>query len=166
MFGFLNYKSGQTLADAYPSLPVANGKYQTNNQYSKFPPLTSDGRNVMGSWQPGAELNEALLRENGIQSNWQYRKYMTSNANEIRAKLFQDALSDVGYSVRNVDARVDSNGYQGPKLYGSIMDSVAHEKGELSDLKANYMTREQLQSKMVVPSMTQAELIALSNMSK
>jgi hypothetical protein len=163
MFDFLKSSNrGQLLSEAYSSSTVPpTPQYNTNNQYSKFPPLTADGRNVIASWQPGAVVNEAILRENNIQSNWQYRRYMTNNANQIRAKLFDDALNDVGYTVRNENKEIQSSPYNGPKRYGSLLEPTTHEHAELSDLKDNYLSREQLQSKMVVPSLTQAQLVQL-----
>ena len=155
MFKILQQSKGQTLADAYPQINIDSARYASNNQYSKYPPMMSDGRSVVASWQPGSQVNEAILREHNIQSNWQYRKYMTTNATQIRERLFHDALNDVGYTVRNQNKEINSNGYQGPKLYGSLLDPSVD---SLSDLKQDYLTRQQLESKMVVPSLTQAQL--------
>jgi hypothetical protein len=143
MFQYLKSAQGSTLDKAYPQIHVPNDGYQTNNQYNKFPPLTTDGRNIHASWQPGAEINNNIIRENNIQSNWQYRKFMTTNANDLRQKMFQDALNDVGYKSRNE----------------SIPETSSIEYKGLSDLKANYLTREELQSKMVVPSLTKEQLL-------
>jgi hypothetical protein len=144
MFQYLKSAQGLTLDKAYPQIHVPTDGYQINNQYKKFPPLTADGRNIHASWQPGSEVNNAIIRENNIQSNWQYRKYMTANANQLREKLFQDALNDVGYKSRNETS--------------SEAPSFMEYKG-LSDLKDNYLTREELQAKMVVPSLTKEQLL-------
>ena len=145
MFQYLKSAQGLPLDKAYPDIQLSNDGYQTNNQYSKFPPLTADGRNIHASWQPGAEINNAIIRENNIQSNWQYRKFMTANANDLRQKMFEDALNDVGYKNRNTNSDQDK-------------PSFMEYKG-LSDLKANYLTREELQAKMVVPSITKEQLL-------
>jgi hypothetical protein len=165
MFGFLKATKGELLSQAYPQVNLQMEKYQTNNQYSKFPPLTEDGRNVLASWQPEAVVNESILRQNHIQSNWQYRKYMTSNANDIRGQMFHDALHDVGYTVRNENPAIDRASFDGPKLYGSILEPVSHKEAKLSDLKENYLSREQLQSRMIVPELTQDQLIQLKGQS-
>lgn len=156
----LHFVSGQSLDKAYPMLPLANEGYQSNNQYERFPPLMSDGRSMMASWQPGAVVNEVLLQQNGIQSNWQYRNFMTRNSESIRANLLRDAMNDVGYSVRNENPEIGQI-FETPKVYGSFHEPISHRQAASSDLKEIYMTREQLQAKQVVPSMTQDELVKL-----
>jgi hypothetical protein len=156
----LQFVSGQSLDQAYPNLPTSNEGYQSNNQYEHFPPKMSDGRSVMASWQPGAVVNEVLLQQNGIQSNWQYRKFLTQNSESIKANLFRDALNDVGYSIRNENPQIEQV-FQTPKVYGSFQEPITHRQSESSDLKDIYLTREQLQSKQVVPSMTQDELVKM-----
>lgn len=156
MFGFLKSDKGQHLDSAYPNIPLSNTGYQTNNQYSKFPPLMHDGRSVMASWQPESVINEDILKSEGIQTNWQYRQFMTANSNNIREKMFHDALNDVG-----VIANQYSNDafYTPPKLYASMDEPVSHIQAMPSDLKETYLTREQLQNKLVVPSLTQEQMV-------
>ena len=156
----LHFVSGQSLDKAYPMLPLANEGYQSNNQYERFPPLMSDGRSMMASWQPGAVINEVLLQQNGIQSNWQYRNFMTRNSESIRANLLRDAMNDVGYSIRNENPEIGQI-FETPKVYGSFHEPISHRQAAPSDLKDIYMSREQLQAKQVVPSITQAELVKL-----
>ena len=157
MFGFLkSAKEQTTLAQAYPVLPMSQDGYQTNNQYSQFPPITEDGRNITASWQPGAVVNESILKKEGIQSNWQYRQFMTSNADQLRQNMYREALNDVGFTIRNENTTIDKATFGTPKLYGSLMEPTT--EGSLSDLKANYLSREQLASRMVVPELTQAQL--------
>ena len=88
---------GQSLKTAYQRFPdpVKTNGYQLNNQYENFPPKMNDGRAVLASWQPGAVVNEKLLQENSIQSNWQYRRYLTDNSLSIRKNLLHDAMNDV-----------------------------------------------------------------------
>jgi hypothetical protein len=38
-----------------------------------------------------------LINENGITSNWQYRRYLTQNANSIMKTNFRESANDVGY---------------------------------------------------------------------
>ena len=141
MFQNLKSDKGQSLDEAYQPAQLKRDGYHTNNQYSKFPPLMSDGRTVYASWQPNADINEQLLKDNNIQSNWQYRKFMTQNGNAIREQMFKDSLNDVGYVPGSIDNHID----------------FSQSKG-LSDLKDQYLTREELQSKMMVPSLTQEQL--------
>ena len=69
---------------AYPiikeTIPKSSLGYNTNNKYPEFPPLMSDGRSIISSYQPETVVNTELLHRNGIQTNWQYRKYLTENS--------------------------------------------------------------------------------------
>ena len=68
----------------------------SNNIYFGFPPIMTDGRNY-AQWQPGAVVNKTLREENGIKSNWQYRKYLQENASmQHFLKLSSDKLTDIG----------------------------------------------------------------------
>ena len=70
--------SGELLSKAYPSIDFSPSQYSLNNQYTKFPPNTQDGRNVLQSWYPGSIPHEELLTQENIQSNWQYRRLQYS----------------------------------------------------------------------------------------
>ena len=158
MFGFLKSDKGQTLSSAYPDLQMSNAGYQTNNQYSKFPPLMQDGRSVLASWQPETVINDDLLKSEGIQSTWQNRKFMTSNSQDICEKMFHNALNDVGI-MSNQFANREGMSFTFPKLYSSHHEPISHIQARPSDLKETYLTREQLQNKLIVPSLTQEQMV-------
>ena len=42
----------------------------------------ADGRNY-ATWQQDAVVNERIQRQEGIQSNWQYRQYLQKNGAQI-----------------------------------------------------------------------------------
>jgi hypothetical protein len=158
MFSFLTTSRGECVYRAYPSVSFPTGNYQSNNKFEQFPSIMNDGRSVLASWQPGTVVNQIIQKENGIQSNWQYRQYLAKHANEIRAQHFQAACTDTGYFVRDHKTE-DIASYQTPQVYGSLQEPIKHRGSGSSDLKELYLTREQLQAKQVVPSLTQAELI-------
>ena len=54
----------------------------SNNIHFDFPPIMADGRNY-AKWQPGAAINAEIRKTEGITTNWQYRKYLTHNADNI-----------------------------------------------------------------------------------
>ena len=54
----------------------------SNNIHFGYPPIMNDGRNY-ASWQPGAVINEQIRKDENITTNWQYRKYLTDNADSI-----------------------------------------------------------------------------------
>ena len=156
----LRTSGGQSVYSAYGSMQIPADQYQTNNQYPNFPPKMNDGRAVLASWQPGAVVNEAMMKESGIQSNWQYRRFLVENGDEIRRKNFMYACNDTGYFIRNEDIGMEvPNSYSGPALYNSIDEPVKHAGAMASDLKQSYLSREQLEARRVIPTMTQDELI-------
>jgi len=94
-----------TIQDAYPTYPslsVSNG-YGANNKYQNFPPLMSDGRAVVGGYTPEAVINQRIIQQYGIENNWQYRQFMTTNAKKIGEDNFLLAANDIGYTTRSVD---------------------------------------------------------------
>jgi hypothetical protein len=91
----------------------------------------------------------------GIQSNWQYRLYMTENGDKIRDKMFTDSLSH----INNHNVGSNNTLHASPHMYASVHEPVSHYQAMPSDLRETYLTREQLQDRLVVPSLTQAELV-------
>jgi len=162
---FINY---ETIENAYPIIiettPTSSLGYSANNKYPGFPPLMSDGRAVTASWQPEAILNAQLIESNGIKSNWQYRRYLTNNAKDVRDYNFLEASTDAGYFKRHSDLpSIDSNKTIGivtpPYLYNSPLDENRPTGYESSDLKDLYLSREQLDSRRISPVITQQELL-------
>lgn len=143
--------TGVSLNTAYQSFPKSSMGYQSNNQHKDFPPLMNDGRSVLCSWQPGAVVNENILKENNIQSNWEYRRYLTHNSLNIQKNLLRDAMNDVGYSIRNEKPDLNKQ-FSSPKVYGSIYEPISHLQASPSDLQSIYLTREQLYSRMEIPT--------------
>jgi hypothetical protein len=170
MFSFL-YNSGEPLNCAYPvvkeTLPKSSLGYNTNNQYPQFPPKMSDGRALIASWQPEAVVNNQIIKENGIQSNWQYRKFLTENARTIMTRDFTEACNDVGYYSRYTkepESPLQNNGAVYPFSYSSYVDNSKPFGYISSDLKETYLSREQLEARKVAPAITQEQI--LQNMSK
>lgn len=156
MYSMLNTE--QTLGCAYPILSENNPKsslgYSTNNLYKDFPPLMSDSRAIFASWQPESIINNNLLKESGIKTNWHYRKYMTSNANEIMNYNMTESCNDIGYYKRlyNPDINSVKKSTGTPYLYNSYLDQTPVLGVNQSNLKQLYLTREQLESRKVSPA--------------
>jgi len=158
----------ESLSCAYPivreTIPQSSLGYNTNNVYAGFPPKTNDGRNVVASNQPEADLNNNLIRQANIKSNWEYRRYLTENAVDVMKQNFRDSCNDVGYFQRFTPESVvslntsNNNITTPPHLYSSYLDESKPIGDSISDLKNTYLTREQLNSRKVSPSITQAEL--------
>ena len=127
----------------FPTMPSASQLgYHSNNLYDNFPPLMSDGRAVIASYQPDAVANEQLLKENGIQTNWEYRKYLQTNAKEIMQQNCMSMSNDIGYVKRYENDTITNVPYN--------MNGVITQKPigySDSDLKRMYLTREDLNSR-------------------
>jgi hypothetical protein len=117
----------------------------------------ADGRTITASYQPEGVLNEHLIREIGVETNWQYRNYLTKNAKEIMKYNCIQTATDSGYLKRYADLGTAST-YSTPFVYPTF-DNKQKPKGyQDSDLKELYLSRDQLQARMVAPEITQAEL--------
>lgn len=149
-----------TYREAYPdvkeTIPPSALGYHANSKYDGFPPLMSDGRTITASYQPEAVLNEHLLKEIGVETNWQYRNYLTKNAKEIMKYNCIQMSTDSGYIKRYAD--LGSSNYSTPFIYPTFYNKEKPSGYEDSDLKDIYLTREELQARMIAPELTQAEL--------
>jgi hypothetical protein len=162
----------QNIAVVHPApneLPPSARGYAANNVYPGFPPLMNDGRSLIASWQPEAIENNMLLKSSGVTSNWEYRRYLTQNAHSIIKTNFAEAANDCGYT--NLGVKYGNNSaylpiFAGlPKSVGTPAkyDSYVQPEQKFgrmeSDLKANYLSREQLAARSVTPVITQADLL-------
>ena len=137
---------------AYPiikeTIPMSRLGYQANNVYAGYPPLMSDGRSITTTWQPEAVVNEQIIADNGIKSNWQYRKHLQDNAVNIMQQNMRDASNDCGFYDRYADYKFN-NGT--PVVYQNLMDNRQSQFYPDSDLKRMYLSREQLDSLKMAP---------------
>ena len=156
-----------TVQSAYPiikeTVPQSERGYKTNNKYPQFPPLMNDGRSITASWQHDAVTNATLIKDNNIRSNWEYRQYLTKNADKVAEQNFRESSNDLGYNNRFATVpNIQSNqfyGASGPAMYASILDDKQVLGHTTSDLKTTYLTREDLQSRKFSPVITQAQFI-------
>ena len=87
-------------------------------------------------WQPDSGLNNALRKQAGIRSNWDYRRYMTNQAVGIMNYNTEQAQKSFGLPV-----------------YFSSEDCIKMATGQNNDLKQDYVSRERMLAKMVSPSL-------------
>lgn len=114
-----------------------------------------DGRNF-SKWQPGAAVNEEIRSTNNIKSNWQYRQYLTENADSIIKSNQIDSCDSCGYcSASNVGEPIQNS----PYLYTSCMDKSQPYGYEGSNLKNIYLSSQQLQSRMMAPVLSQEQYL-------
>lgn len=164
----------QQIAVVHPvaqDLPKSAQGYTTNNVYPGFPPIMDDSRALIASWQPDAILNQSLLQSSGVKTNWEYRKFLTENAGDIMRRNFAEAANDTGYYIQERHPTLNkgfvpifssmSKKHADPSKYESFTQPE-REFGQFeSDLKTNYLSREQLQARMSTPVITQDQLLQL-----
>ena len=158
----LLYTDYSVYKDLYPQAKTSLG-YNTNNKYPEFPPLMNDGRAVVASYQPEAVANNDLIARNNINSNWQYREFLTKNALSIINQNFEETSNDMGYYKRFTESPIINNNYDTdntvPHLYGSGFDGIKPKGYVTSDLKTNYLSREELNSRKMSGVITQEQLL-------
>jgi hypothetical protein len=105
------------------------------------------------SWEPQAGVNNGILKDAGIHSNWDYRKYIQKNAHQIMKYNTMEAIYDSGnnpYTVVNTNSIEKS-----PMLYNSLHDEKHPAYGfRNSDLKQAFTTKQRLAAQMVSPSIS------------
>jgi hypothetical protein len=113
----------------------------SNNIHFNFPPIMNDGRNY-ASWQPEAVINQRIQQQENIKSSWDYRKYMQQNGLKI-----------MKYNSHELTNTTPSSNV--PYLYKSQFDTNVPSYGYCtSDLKSPYLSREQLNARMIAPTMS------------
>jgi hypothetical protein len=125
----------------------------------------NDGRNFSG-WQPGHAVNESIRRSEGITTNWDYRRYLTMNAEQIMNINRIDAVNASGHGSFEVNAYEQDNHRNVPFMYSSISDEREPFGYVKSDLKDVYLSRETLQSRMIAPEITQEQVLAFQRQQK
>ena len=126
----------------------------SNNIHSDFPPIMSDGRNFT-NWNNGSVINEKLLIKNNILTSWDYRKYLTHNADSIIQQNQKESCDNCGTCEYNHTTTTSNM----PYLYKSCVDNAQPYGYINSDLKELYLSRQQLQCRTVAPVLTQEQYI-------
>jgi len=122
----------------------------SDNIHFDFPPIMADGRNY-ASWQPEAVINKRIQKQENIHSNWSYRKFLTENGLELMKYNTMEACYDIGLSPYYETTATPSTNV--PYMYRSIFDSSRPGYGYCnSDLKNPYLSRQQLQARMMAPT--------------
>ena len=122
----------------------------SNNIHSNFPALMSDSR-TWTSWQPESVINERIQQSEGIKTNWQYRQYLQQNSEQIMQYNNLEACYDLGLDATVQTGKTPTNNV--PHKYRSTFDDNHPIIGyNNSDLKTPYLSREQLNARMISPS--------------
>jgi hypothetical protein len=125
--------------------------YSGNNNINfNYPPIMADGRNY-STWQPEAVINKRIQKTNDIKTNWGYRQFLQRNGLSVMNYNTLESCYDLG-----LDPHVSTNDTPSsnvPHKFSSIYDTNKPGFGYTnSDLKNPYLTREQLNARMIAPS--------------
>ena len=122
----------------------------SNNIHFDSPPIMNDGR-IYSSWQPEAIINDKIQKHEKITTNWEYRKYIQQNGLQIMKHNSFSACNDIGINSHEILNTTSSN--NAPHLYNSPFDDRTPSYGyATSDLKNPYLSRQQLNAKLIAPS--------------
>jgi hypothetical protein len=118
----------------------------SNNIHFDKPPQMSDGRNY-SSWEPDAIINDGIKKSANLTTNWAYRTYLQENAKDIMKQNGIESCYALGISVKPMTSvNVLPNGT--PIMFNS---SSGVPEGS-SDLKSMYISREELNARVIAPS--------------
>jgi hypothetical protein len=135
----------------------------SNNIHFNSPPIMMDGRNYT-TWQPGAALNEQIRETNNISSNWDYRTFLQKNAVEIMKENSVSACNNCGPPPSTYTGPQNPTTQSNtPYVFSSTLDHSQPFGYETSDLKNVYLSRHELQSRMMAPALTQYQYLINNN---
>ena len=124
----------------------------SNNIHFNFPPIMADGRNF-AQWQPEAVVNNRIQKTEGITNNWNYRQYLQQNGVQIMNYNTAESCYELGLDPHVQTGKTPSDNV--PYMFKSSFDTSKPGYGYCnSDLKNPYLSREQLNSRMVSPSIS------------
>lgn len=122
----------------------------SNNIHFNFPPIMADGRNF-AQWQADAAVNNRIQQKEGITNNWNYRQYLQQNGLQIMNYNTTEACYELGLDPHVQTGKTPSDNV--PYTFRSTFDTSRPGFGYCnSDLKNPYLSREQLNSRLVAPS--------------
>jgi hypothetical protein len=125
--------------------------YNASNNYDfNSPAKMADGR-LWSQWQPSAVVNERIQRQEGIQSNWQYRQYLQKNGIQIMNYNNKEACYTLGLDPHVNTGKTPSENV--PYTFKGTFDTSRPGFGYCnSDLKNPYLSSEQLNARLIAPS--------------
>ena len=79
-----------------------------NNIHFNYPPIMSDGRNY-SQWQPTAQINNEIKKDANLNSNYDYRNYLTKNADSIIKYNQLQSCNECGNCYYNNSQQLNNN---------------------------------------------------------
>jgi len=131
----------------------------SNNVHPGFPALMSDGQWAT-NWEPACAINNELKKQVGISNNYQYRQYLIKHADSIIEKNQKTSCDNCCACWENFEDRNKTNNKY---IFKSCSDQAKPFGYQSSDLKNLYVSSKALESRLVAPIMTQAQMLNLPN---
>ena len=126
----------------------------SNNIDFNSPAKMSDGR-LWSQWQPDAAVNERIQVKEGIQSNWGYRQYLQRNGLQVINYNSTESCYTLGLDPHVKTDRTPSDNV--PYKFKNVFDTSKPGFGYCnSDLKNPYLSAEQLNARLISPSINPA----------
>jgi hypothetical protein len=114
----------------------------------------SDGRN-WAQWQADAVVNERIQRQENIQNNWTYRQFLQHNGLQIMKYNTTESCYTLGLDPHVKTDRTPSDNV--PYKFRNVFDTSKPGFGYCnSDLKNPYLTTEQLNARLIAPTINPA----------
>jgi hypothetical protein len=127
----------------------------SNNIDFNSPAKMADGR-LWSQWQPDAAVNNRIQAKEGIQSNWGYRQYLQRNGMQIMNYNTQESCYALGLNPHVNTGNTPSDNV--PYTFKGTFDTSKPGFGYCnSDLKNPYLTSEQLNSRLIAPSINPSD---------
>lgn len=133
----------------------------SNNIHADFPALMSDGQWAT-NWEPACAINSELKKSVGITNNYNYRQYLINNADHIIQQNQNSANGNCGASHANFNME-DVIKQPVKHIFKSSVDTSQPFGYQNSDLKNMYLSSKALDSRLVAPIMTQAQMLSMPN---
>lgn len=125
--------------------------YSASNNYNfNSPAKMADGR-LWSQWQPDAVVNERIQKNEGIQTNWGYRQYLQKHGLQIMKYNNEESCYELGLNPHFNSNETPSSNV--PFAFRSTFDTNKPGYGYCnSDLKTPYLSSEQLNARLISPS--------------
>ena len=122
----------------------------SSNQYFTMN-MTS---NISPAWQPQAVLNNNMLQDANITSNWKYRQYIQKNASQIMKYNSMEYIYASGnnpyFDQGEPSAKQGEPSANVPHRFSSLHDPSYGFSN--SDLKQDFLKKQQMSSRMISPA--------------
>jgi|TARA_Y100000389_G_scaffold202492_1_gene247941 hypothetical protein len=128
----------------------------SNNIHFNKPALMSDGK-FLSHWDPDCKANDRLRENLHLQSNYEYRQYLINNGKNIDNKNMLMTQNNCSNSLFPVGSFTKGAKY----LFKNLSDNSQPFGYQDSDLKREYLSRQELNSRLKNTMLTQEELLRL-----